>query len=199
MTEDSFHDGIRRSYMTRANPLREVPNELRFEQASRLAGLYRDFYRRPDSRSISNDDAAKIWGEVSGGYASTKTKTAILQLKKLLEQSRELANPMARSQRRPTEENPQKEEVEDFLLDIFKGDPDITLNDRAGRLREIYTHIAFDVFEDHSLYRFGQKRPEKRRVTGMEIYFSNEPLEKAVEFFLIEPLLLPQLPEQRTS
>lgn len=172
------------------NPFRVADSDGRTVLSKEVAALYR-------SQQIT--DPTTVWNKaLRSGLISTKSSDGLGKMHELLEIAKGVGADKARpvAPHEPTYEffDP---EVANFLFDIFSSDSRVTSLNYEERLSQIFFQIASDIFSESNYLGTAKKPPEVDRVRRVAAHFTIEPLPKAIEFFLIEPRLLPEVPNQR--
>jgi len=174
------------------------------EGLDRAAILIGDIYKKrgdiplnPGVREIQK----KYWNRVlDSGFISERSKVGVERMQKLLNNSVKVPLPEAEHEAVNTPAlDFADENVKNLLLDLFAADPRITTRRQDERLQQIFYCITHDQFRNVS-HKLGlDNPPELDRVLRTELYFTHESLEKAIGFFLIEPDLLPEVPQEQTD
>lgn len=193
MSQDRFGETSFKRDLPKVNPFREIPNELRLQVASQIGELYLSS-KLPAAEShptSAEEFSLRSWSELlNKGSLSQNARLGVARMHDLLE-----------THRKSRTDTPQDKEGSsplppslDLLLDLFQQDPRIITSNPPDRLREVYTQIALDLFGPRAFLNPNNPQPENDRVRSIELFFTHEPLANAVEFFLIEPSLLPSVP-----
>lgn len=172
------------------NPFRVADNDGRTVLSKEVAELY-------SSQQITNPTT--VWNKVlHSGLISTKSSDGLGKMHELLEIAMNIGADKARPV--PPQESSYEffdPEVANFLFDLFSSDSRVTALNYDERLNQIFFQIASDIFSESNYLGTARKPPEVDRVRRVAAHFTIEPLPKAIEFFLIEPRLLPEVPKQQ--
>lgn len=176
------------------NPFQEPNSEGRLRVATSVADIYR-LSSGSNSTDTGGGSLMNPWNSIlNSGFLSGNAKIGAERIHELLESSAEKSSIRIKQERGDGELlefiDP---EVRNFLLDLFASDSRIAAESMNDRLQSIFRQLALDLFGSSQFLGHKNPRPENDRVKRMELYFSHESLAKAVEFFLIEPNLLPQV------
>lgn len=181
----------------RFNPFKTVDSIARTNVSTSIAEAYREMLNptfNPSNAKLQNN-----WDKVTGSSSVNETtRVGAKKIKRLLDYTR--AND---SYERPTETSSLDfvdENVKNLLLDLFSSDPRITAQPQDERLQQIFYNLASDLHGEWEVKPNLRSDPssynKSGRVFRMELHFTREPLAKAIEFFLIEPRFLPDVPDQ---
>ncbi|MBP6045317.1 MAG: hypothetical protein WAT72_00730 [Microgenomates group bacterium] len=182
--------------LPKVNPFHELPNDQRLRTAAEVGQLYTDFYQAPPKTNIAPHALTERWFSLlNDSSISQKARVGVAQLHEILEAfHRSKLKPVATESPNSTLEVSTPSPTRDFLLDVFHLDPRITSSDLDERLSQIYLNLTLDLFGDSALGNTQKRGPDVNRMKRIELFFTHEPIDKAVEFFMIEPSLLPSVP-----
>lgn len=176
------------------NPIIEAGEPLRRIVATQMSDLYRSRLSPTDPSSRTNGQVATISDEKLGlGHIAENARVGAKKIQRLLEISP--FDPSAGPDKMPpTMPDFSKQEVSTFLLEVYSHDPRLAGVPVEKRPDLIFTNIAN--------YIFGKRPspegiPIRGRATSVELHFTRGSLADAIEFFLIEPGVLPEVPMQQ--
>ncbi len=184
------------------DPIKEVVNIHRQDLAKHVEALYTSRYLMPAASQLTDVETRIEWARLMNLPTTPQAaREGVLKLQELLDDSldapigsRETVMPLSSSS--PLKFDDLK--VSAFLLDIFSKDPRITETDPTDRLNQIFVKLAHDLYGDRN-NNDKSGLATNDRIEKIKHQFTNNRLPVAIEFFLIEPSLLPKIPVQRPN
>ncbi len=181
----------------RVDPFKMVDSVQRTNASVLIAYAYREMVH--PAFNLETSKIQSNWNNVIGsGSLTERSRVGARKIKRLLDYAREEV-----SYERPTETSSldfEDENVKNLLLELFSSDPRITAQPQDDRLQQIFYNLASDLHGEWEVKPHLEANPgsygRSGRILQMELYFTRKELAKAIEFFLIEPRLLPDLPDQ---
>lgn len=177
------------------NPIKEGGNFSSIDLSRQVGELYRSHYLFLAESDITDDDARTKWAEMVNTPSPFQAPRAgALQLQRLLDDS--IVNIRSVGSLIPNSPLKFRDHiVPSFLLQVFGRDSRISARSPEKRLNQIFANIANDL--DANGNNEGSGLPLDERVAEIRQHFAVNGLPVAIEFFLIEPALLPTIPKER--
>lgn len=184
------------------NPIKEGPNTHRQDLAKQVEAFYTSRYLLPGTSQLTDVETRIEWARLMNLPTTPQAaREGVLKLQELLDDSLEISNGSRETVVSLSSNPPLKfgdPVVSAFLLDIFRRDPHLTEADPTDRLNQIFVKVAHDLYGDRN-NNDKSGLPSKDRVEKIKHHFTNNRLPAVIEFFLIEPALLPEIPKQRSN
>ena len=185
---------------TLVNPIKEGPNIHRHDLAEQVEAFYMSRYLIPGKSQLDPNETRTEWARLLNLPSTPQAaREGVLKLQELLDDLLSTSNG-SRETMAPLPPNSPLHFgdplVPTFLLDVFRRDGRITGTDSEERLNQVFVQIAHDLYGSRE-NNDKSGLPSQDRIEKIKHQFTNNRLPDIIEFFLIEPALLPDIPKQR--
>ncbi|MBP6883086.1 hypothetical protein KBC14_01700 [Candidatus Woesebacteria bacterium] len=190
-------EGISEPKPKMVNPFREPDNDGRRKVATMVADIFRS--KSHIAPNVVADGSQKnAWNQViDSGFTSERATLGVARMQELLDRATQIPHPRTKTETREVAALEFMDpDTKNLLLDLFSVDSRIAADSDDERLQSVFCQLALDLFGPSGFFTSKVPVPEKDRVMSMELFFTHKPLSSAIEFFMIEPDLLPQVPDK---